>query len=159
MLAGTDNAWDPGSELLLMTAARVEHVRRVIGPALSDGKIVVSDRFIGSTIAYQGAGRGMSEEFIRSLHEQVVGPLWPDLTIILDLDVEVGLERSRRRLQSSNTDEGRFETLDLDFHQRIRRSYLDQAARDPERHAVIDAAGTSEETKLKVLEAMRLRLI
>ena len=158
LLAGADDAWDPASELLLMTAARVEHVRRVIGPVLAAGKIVISDRFIGSTIAYQGAGRGTPETFIRDLHAKSVGPVWPDLTIVLDLDVEVGLARSRKRLQEGSIDEGRFEALDLDFHQRIRKSYLHQAEHDPDRHIVIDASGTPEQTRQGVLHAVRQRL-
>ena len=154
ILSGTDDAWDPQAELLLMTAARVEHVRRVILPALERGHFVVSDRYVGSTIAYQGAGRGMAERFIRDLHAAAVGDVWPDLTIILDLDVETGLLRSRKRLATSAVDEGRFETLDLDFHRRIRQSFLDQAQHDPDRHIVVDAAGTPDEVRTRVLSAV-----
>jgi dTMP kinase len=154
ILSGADDAWDPHSELLLMTAARVEHVRRVILPLLALGRFVISDRYAGSTIAYQGAGRGMSEQFIRDLHAAVVGDLWPDLTIVLDLDPEIGLARSRKRLSASAIDEGRFETLDLDFHRRIRQSFLDQAARDSARHIVVDASGTPDEVRTKVVDAL-----
>ena len=154
ILSGSDDAWDPHAELLMMTAARVEHVRRVIQPALAQGRFVVSDRYVGSTIAYQGAGRGMSEAFIRNLHATAVGDVWPDLTIILDLDVETGLARSRKRLATSAVDEGRFETLDLDFHQRIRRSFLDQAQRDPDRHVVVDAAGSPEAVRTRTIAAL-----
>ncbi|TZG27912.1 dTMP kinase [Sphingomonas montanisoli] len=154
ILSGQDDAWDPHSELLLMTAARIEHVRRVITPALERGHFIVSDRYAGSTIAYQGAGRGMSEDFIRTLHAQVVGDVWPDLTIILDLDAEIGLARSRSRLSASSVDEGRFETLDLEFHRRIRQSFLDQAARDPARHIVVDAFGTPDEVRARVAAAL-----
>lgn len=154
LLSGSDDAWDQQSELLLMTAARVEHVRRVIVPHLERGISVVSDRYVGSTIAYQGAGRGMAEDYIRLLHREAVGDLWPDLVVILDLDPEIGLARSKRRLSDGAIDEGRFETLDLDFHHRIRQSYLDQAARAPERHVVIDAQGTPEEVRVRVMEAI-----
>lgn len=154
VLSGKDNAWDPMSELLLMTAARVEHVRRVIAPALIAGRTVVSDRYLGSTLAYQGAGRGMDEALIRDLHERTVGGLMPDLTIILDLPPELGLLRSRRRLSADAVDEGRFETLDLPFHTRVRQSYLDQATRDPARHAVIDASGTPDQVVAAVLAAV-----
>ena len=153
ILSGADDAWDPHAELLLMTAARVEHVRRVIKPALALGRFVISDRYIGSTIAYQGAGRGMSEAFIRQLHAAAVGDVWPDLTIILDLDVETGLSRSRKRLATSAVDEGRFETLDLAFHLRIRESFLDQARRDPARHVVVDASGTPDEVRARTIAA------
>lgn len=154
ILSGTDDAWTPHSELLLMTAARVEHVRRIILPTLGLGRFVISDRYVGSTIAYQGAGRGMSETFIRDLHASAVGDVWPDLTIVLDLDVETGLMRSRKRLAASDVDEGRFETLDLDFHRRIRASFLDQARRDPTRHVVVDASGSPDEVRARVVAAL-----
>ncbi len=131
--------WTPVSELLLMTAARAEHAARVIRPAAARGDAVISDRFVGSTIAYQGAGRGLDEALIRSLHAQALDGLLPDLTLVLDVDPAAGLTRSGRRLAESGADEGRFEALDLAFHQRVRASFLDQAASDPARHAVIDA--------------------
>jgi len=154
ILSGSNDAWDRYSELLLMTAARVEHVRRLILPALAEGQSVVSDRFVGSTIAYQSAGRNIPEEFIRHLHHAAVGDLWPHLTIVLDLDVETGLARSRRRLQTISADEGRFESLDIAFHQRVRQSFLDQAEAHPDRHFVIDAAGTPEEVSRATLAAI-----
>lgn len=150
VLSGADDAWDARSELLLMTAARIEHVKRVIVPALSSGAFVISDRFLGSTIAYQGGGRGLSETFIRNLHAEAVGNVLPDLTLILDLDPEIGLRRSRKRLVSAELDEGRFETLDLAFHQRIRHSFLEQARREPHRHVVVDASGAIEEVRARV---------
>jgi dTMP kinase len=154
ILAGADDAWDPQAELLLMTAARVEHATRVIRPAIAAGRFVISDRYVGSTIAYQGAGRGLSEPFIRDLHETAVGGLWPDLTIILDLDAETGLARSRRRLSEAGVDEGRFETLDLDFHRRIRASFLDQAGRDPARHVIVDASGPPDAVRARTIAAI-----
>lgn len=154
ILSGADSSWDPRSELLLMTAARVEHVRQVILPVLERGHFVISDRYVGSTIAYQGAGRGISEEFIRELHNQTVGDVWPDLTIILDLDAETGLTRSRRRLMTSMADEGRFETLELAFHLRIRQSFLDQARQNPTRHVVVDASGSKNEVQERVVAAV-----
>jgi len=154
VLSGADDAWDARSELLLMTAARVEHVNRVILPALEGGRFVISDRFLGSTIAYQGAGRGLPEAFIRDLHAQAVGNLQPDLTVILDLDPAVGLRRSRQRLLSEDVDEGRFEAMDLPFHERIRGSFLDQARRDPDRHAVVDASGSPEDVQHRVLAVL-----
>ncbi len=154
ILSGDDATWDPKSELLLMTAARVQHVRRVIAPALTQGRVVVSDRFVGSTLAYQGAGRGISNIFIKHLHEETVGPVWPDLTVILDLDAGLGLRRSRSRLADAVVDEGRFEGLELAFHQRIRQSFLDQAAAAPARHVVIDASGTMEAVQAAALDAV-----
>jgi dTMP kinase len=154
LLSGADDAWDQQSELLMMTAARVEHVRRIILPTLARGVSVVSDRYVGSTIAYQGAGRGMAEAYIRHLHAQAVGDVWPDLVVILNLDPEIGLARSRQRLSAGAIDEGRFETLDVEFHRRIRQSFLDQAARDPGRHVVVDALGTPGEVRARAITAI-----
>ena len=151
LLAGTDDAWDPRAELLLMTAARVQHVARVVLPAVAAGQIVISDRYAGSTLAYQGAGRGMAEGLIRDLHRSVVDDVWPDLTLVLDIDPEIGLARSRKRLSDDAIDEGRFESLDLAFHQRIRAAFLAQAAAAPDRHAVIDAAAAPDHVQAQAL--------
>jgi len=154
ILSGSDASWDPYSELLLMTAARVEHVKRIILPALARGETIVSDRYVGSTVAYQGAGRGIPQEFILELHRTAVGDLWPDLTIVLDLEVEIGLARSRRRLQTISADEGRFESLDVGFHGRVRRSFLHQAAIHPDRHVVIDASRSPDDVRRATLAAI-----
>lgn len=139
LLSEKGKSWDDGAELLLMTAARIQHVKRVIQPALEAGRIVLCDRYVGSTLAYQGGGRGISEILIRGLHRDFVGDLWPDLTLLLDVDVKIGLERSRARLSTSNVDEGRFEELDSDFHERVRRNFLEQAAEKPDQTILIDA--------------------
>ena len=144
LLAGDDAAWEPRAELLLMTAARVQHAAHVIRPGVAAGRIVVSDRYAGSTLAYQGAGRGMDEALIRGLHATMLDDLWPDLTVVLDLDPAIGLTRSRKRLSDEAIDEGRFESLALPFHQRIRASFLAQAAAAPDRHAIIAADDTPE---------------
>jgi dTMP kinase len=139
LLANDTFDWEPMAELLLINAARVPHVGKVIRPAIEEGKIVLCDRFVASTIAYQGAGRGIPVEQILELHRISVGDLWPDLTVILDVDPRKGIDRSRKRLQTNQVNEGRFEKLDLAFHQRVRKSFLDQAAMDSNRYAVIDA--------------------
>jgi len=139
LLGSRGKIWDSWAELLLMTAARVQHVRRVIGPAVARGEIVISDRFVGSTIAYQGAGQGISATAIENLHRQAVGDIWPDLTIVLDIDPRIGIKRSLARLAQQDLDEGRFEAMSLDFHDRIRESFLQQAAARPAAHAVVDA--------------------
>lgn len=159
LLAGSDDAWEPRAELLLMTAARVQHVARVIRPAVAAGRIVVSDRYAGSTLSYQGAGRGMDDGLIRDLHAKVVDDLWPDLTVVLDLDPAIGLARSRKRLSDAAIDEGRFESLALSFHQRIRAAFLAQAAAAPERHVVIDASGTPEAVQAAALAAVEQFLV
>ena len=144
LLLAEKQAWDARAELLLMTAARAQHVRRVIGPALAAGRAVVCDRFVGSTLAYQGAGRGLPADLILGLHRGFADDLWPDVTVLLDVDPAVGLQRSRRRLAADGRDEGRFEALDLGFHQRVRQSFLDQAAARPARSIVIDASQAAE---------------
>ncbi len=150
LLAGDAPDWDPMAELLLMVAARVQHVTRVIRPALEAGRVVLCDRYVGSTLAYQGAGRGLDERFILELHRQAVG-LLPDLTVLLDVDPRVGLRRSLRRLAAGGQDEGRFESLDMAFHERVRASFLAQAAGT--RSVVIDAAASEEAVIDAVMES------
>jgi dTMP kinase len=129
LLAKGGPEWDDRAELLLMTADRVQHVQRVILPALAAGHTVLCDRFVGSTIAYQGAGRGIEPADILALHRDFVGDLWPDLTLWLDIDPELGLARSRRRMaQLGGRDEGRFEALDQAFHHRVRACYRQVAS-------------------------------
>jgi dTMP kinase len=137
LLSTEGPAWDRGAELLLMVAARVQHVKTLIRPALRAGKTVLCDRFVGSTLAYQGAGHGLPKDLILDLHRRLVGDLWPDLTILLDVDPRIGLARSAGRLRRDRLDEGRFETLDLAFHDRVRAAFLAQAAERPT--LVIDA--------------------
>ena len=155
LLAGDAPDWDPTAELLLMVAARVQHVARVIRPALAAGRVVLCDRFVGSTLAYQGAGRGLDCAFIVDLHRQAVG-LWPDLTVLLDVDPRVGLPRSGRRLATSGQDEGRFEALDLAFHVRVRESFLSQAAGT--RSVVVDAAAPEGVVRAAVVGAVEAYL-
>lgn len=140
LLARDGYDWTPTSELLLLNAARRQHVDRVVLPAVASGKIVVCDRFVGSTLAYQGAGRGLPESLILRLHELAIGDVWPNLTVVLDLDPEVALRRSVARLAASNVDEGRFEALDLAFHRRVRQSFLAQASERRQSYRVIDAS-------------------
>jgi dTMP kinase len=158
LLLGGSHHWTPDAELLLMNAARAQHVEKVIRPALGQGKLVLCDRFVGSTLAYQGAGHGVAEERIRALHKLAAGDLWPDLTILLDVDPELALKRSRRRLSAAGSDEGRFEALDLDFHRRVRQSFLDQAARAPARHVVLDASRAPGIVEAEALARLRAAL-
>jgi len=151
LLAADGPDWDPGAELLLMTAARIQHVNRVIKPALAAGRLVLCDRFVGSTLAYQGAGRGLAIASIRDLHARFVGNVWPDLTIFLDVDPRIGLSRSRHRLGQTAADEGRFESLDLEFHQRVRDAFLSMAKTNAESSIVIDASRSLAETQADMI--------
>lgn len=123
------------TELLLMFAARAQHLEQLIRPSLQEGKWVVCDRFTDATYAYQGGGRGVAIERIEQLENWVQGDLRPDLTIIFDLPVEVGMERAGNR-----SDPDRFEQENMDFFNRVRQCYLDRAAASPDRYAVIDAS-------------------
>jgi dTMP kinase len=125
----------PDTELLLMFAARAQHVHGVILPALSAGKWVVSDRFVDASYAYQGAGRGLDMSRIATLEEMVLGDLKPDLVIVLDAPVSVGMGRAKAR---QSTD--RFEEETVAFFERVRQCYLNRAKSDPARYAVIDAS-------------------
>ena len=124
LLAADGPAFEPETELLLMTAARVQHVRQVIAPALARGAIVVCDRFVGSTLAYQGSGAGLDTARILALHRDFADDLWPDVTLLLDLPPELALARSRARLAASAANEGRFEARGLSFHARVRAGFL-----------------------------------
>ena len=120
------------TEALLMAADRAQHVAETIRPALEAGRDVVCDRYVGSSLAYQGYGRGLDVEMVRRLSEGATGGLWPDLIILMDMDPQ----RARSRGGGGSD---RFEALGMDFHRRVREGYLDLAAADPERWAVVDA--------------------
>ena len=158
LLSAAGAVWDQGSELLLMTAARVQHVKRVIRPALAAGRIVLCDRFVGSTLAYQGAGRGLPLALIRDLHRIFVDDVWPDLTVLMDVDAGAGVRRSRQRLSSTKADEGRFEALDLDFHERVRGAFLEQAEAEPSSTIIIDAARPLDDVRPDVVARVRVWL-
>lgn len=147
--------WTPMAELLLIAADRAQHVERTIRPALEAGRVVLTDRYVGSTLAYQGAGRGLPEADIRTLHALTTGDLWPDLTIVLDVAPELALRRGLARLAAEGSGEDRFEALGLDFARRVRAGFLAQAAAAPDRHAVIDAAAPQAEVQAAVLATVR----
>jgi len=131
----------PETELFLFCAARAQHVREVILPALKKGKIVLCDRFSDATYAYQGAGRGLDENFIRMINDFSALNLKPDMTLLFDLPVETGLTRATQRNNRLDKPSmmDRFEKETLDFHQRIRDGYLERMKQEPERFRRIDA--------------------
>ena len=137
------------TELLLVFAARAQHLDKIIEPALAAGKWVVCDRFTDATFAYQGAGRGLSMETIGELESMVQGELQPDLTLILDLDPEIGMQRAGNRGELD-----RFEQEQMSFFRHVRQGYLDIAQAEPERCKVIDAAKALEDVKLDLLAAL-----
>jgi dTMP kinase len=141
------------SELLLVFAARAQHLDQLIKPALRQGKWVICDRFTDATYAYQGGGRGLNKQIIADLENMVQQELRPDLTILLDLDPETGLKRAAAR-----GDLDRFEREELDFFNKVRDIYLERADQDKERFIVIDASQQLEDVKSDLLAALRARL-
>ncbi|MFV0924770.1 MULTISPECIES: dTMP kinase [Pseudomonas] len=135
LLAPSDETMDADTELLLVFAARAQHLAQVIRPALARGAIVLCDRFTDATYAYQGGGRGLSVERIATLETFVQGDLRPDLTLVFDLPVEVGLSRAAARGRLD-----RFEQEGQAFFQAVRQAYLARAAADPARYHLVDAA-------------------
>lgn len=133
------------TEALLMFAARAEHLERVIRPALDAGKTVLCDRFTDATYAYQGGGRGLSVERIGQLEAWVQGALRPNLTLLLDVPVDVGLKRANQRSEPD-----RFEREQQEFFERVRATYLERARREPQRLRVIDASRTPVEVQQQI---------
>jgi dTMP kinase len=144
----------PSCELLLYAAARAQHIEEVIRPALAEGRLVLCDRFTDATLAYQGYGRGIPLDLIRSLHELEVLSLKPDRTVIFDIDARAALQRARSRDSGTPESETRFEQEDLAFHERVRRGYLDLVQWDPRRYVVLDARGTLADVHGRVLGAL-----
>jgi dTMP kinase len=137
------------AELLLMFAARAQNVEQWILPALEQGKIVISDRFTDSSIAYQGAGRGLGWERVLELDRIACRGLKPDLTICVDIDTETGLARALSR-ESSNSPELRFEEQAIEFHHQVREAYHELARSEPDRFRLIDGSGTPDAVAAKV---------
>jgi dTMP kinase len=135
LLAPSDEAMDADTELLLVFAARAQHLAQVIRPALARGTVVLCDRFTDATYAYQGGGRGLSIERIATLESFVQGALRPDLTLVFDLPVEIGLARATARGRLD-----RFEQEGRAFFDAVRSTYLSRAAAAPERYRLVDAA-------------------
>lgn len=146
LLSVENRKMTPVSELLLYNASRAQHIKEVILPALKKGFIVITDRFIDSTKAYQGYGRGIDLKLIEFLEKIVIEDIRPDLTLLLDLDVKIGLKRNRG---INKTD--RLELEDVKFHKRVREGYLKIAAKKLERIKLIDATESIEEIHRKII--------
>ena len=135
LLTPDDTPIHEQAELLLMFAARAQHIQTVILPAMAQGTIVLCDRFTDATYAYQGGGRGIDNDRIAVLEDWVQQGLQPDLTILFDISVEQGLERAGNR-----SDPDRFEQENVEFFKRVRQAYLDRAVQYPQRFSIIDAS-------------------
>ncbi|MFA5354648.1 MAG: dTMP kinase [Thermodesulfovibrionales bacterium] len=158
VLLSTDHAqMSPVTELLLYNAARVQHLEEKIIPGLNAGRIVVTDRFTDSTIAYQGYGRGIDLDLILSIDLIATQGMRPDITILLDLDVETGLRRNK---EVNKVD--RLELEDIAFHRKVREGFLALASSEPERFFIVDAAqpvdAVAEMIRRKVSEILADRL-
>jgi dTMP kinase len=138
------------AEALLYAADRAEHVERVLQPALARGAVVVTDRFVDSSVAYQGAGRGLDTDEVARLNRFATGGLVPDLTVLLDLDPAEGLRRV--------ADPDRVEREPLDFHRRVRECYLRLVAAAPDRYVVVDASASAAAVQAEVAAAVLARL-
>jgi dTMP kinase len=154
LLEGDGEHWDAVGEALLLVAARRDHVTRLIAPSLTQGIWVVSDRFADSTLAYQGYGRGLALADLAALHRFAIGPFAPDLTVILDLPVEIGLARAAARAAPSD----RFERLDRAFHERLRQGFRTIAEEDSARCQLVDASGDPHTVHQAVLDIVARRL-
>lgn len=149
LLSPRDERVSEDTELLLMFAARAQHIENVIHPALERGAWVISDRFTDATYAYQGGGRDVDLEHIAMLERIVQHGLHPDMTLLLDLDVEIGLQRASKRSEPD-----RFEQEKLDFFHKVRSMYLARAEAEPERFSVIDASKSIPEVQVQILDAV-----
>lgn len=149
---------DPLTELLLYNADRAQHIKEYILPLLSDGKMVLCDRYYDATMAYQGFARGLNIGLIEKMHTLLFENLKPDITLLLDLPPEIGLKRAWKQIHNGNriSEETRFEEERLSFHTRVRKGYLELARLEPERFRVIDASKKEDEVReeiIKILDA------
>lgn len=154
LVEGPVERWDGVTEALLHFAARREHLRSTVLPAVRTGTWVVSDRFADSTMAYQGYGHGANRAMLDKLYDIAVGDFRPDLTLILDLPVDCGLKRAASR----RGNETRYESLPIDFHERVRAGFLDIAAAHPKRCVVIDATAGIDEIARAIAAAVTEKL-
>lgn len=149
LVEGGSERWSPETELLLFTAARRDHLERMIRPALARGAWVVTDRFADSTRIYQGAVRAEQRALVEDLHRLMIG-IEPDLTYVIDIDPEISLRRGQARGGS----EDRFEGMGLDFQRKLRDGFRALAQSDPGRIRLIDGHGSEDEVAARVLAAL-----
>lgn len=158
VLTGAADRWSPITETLLMYGARRDHIERTIVPALERGAWVVCDRFADSTRAYQGGAGGVAPELIAALEDHVLGQVRPDLTLVFDLPVEVGLARAEAHATAAGHAETRFESKGAAFHQHLRTAFRKIAAAEPGRCVLVDAAATMDDVEAAIWSAVVGRL-
>ena len=155
LVQGQAARWEPMTEALLHFAARRDHVTKIIKPALARGAWVVSDRFVDSTMAYQGYGHGLGAEAIRLLTKLVLGDFVPGLTLLFDVPVALGLARAGRRNIAAEGADARYESMGAAFHERVREGFLAIARDEPDRVTVIDSSLPAAEVAAAVVAALR----
>jgi dTMP kinase len=153
LIGGSADNWDPISELLLLYAARRNHVEEVILPAISEGKWVICDRFVDSSMAYQGIAQGLGTTLINRLTDLTLEGFLPDLTLILDIPVEIGLERAK------SVEINKYEEMDISFHNQVRIAFIEIANQNPERCALIDAVGDINKITNDAWDVIKGRLL
>ena len=146
---------DPRTEALLYAASRRQHLVEKVWPALKEGKIVICDRYLDSSLAYQGGARGLGVDNILNINMFATENTWPDLTLLFDIDPEVGLARIA---SNANREVNRLDLEKIDFHKKVRQTFLDLAKRYPERFVIIDASLSREEVAKNTLDAIMKRL-
>ena len=150
LVEGAASRWDGVTEALLHTAARRDHLVKNVWPALQDGKIVISDRFVDSTVAYQGYGHGLDRAMLDALYTAAIGDFKPDLTLIIDVPLDVGLGRAGARGGAEN----RYESMDRGFHERLRDGFLAIAKAEPSRCKVLDGTRDVDQVQADVRAAV-----
>ncbi|GLQ23336.1 thymidylate kinase [Algimonas ampicilliniresistens] len=154
VLEGTDDRWSGMTELLLMYAARLDHVEKLIKPALERGAWVISDRFSDSSLAYQGYARDLGADRVRAVHDVVMEGFNPDLTLVFDMDVYLSLKRVETRAAQDDEVLTRFDKAGQEFHTTIREAFLDIAKKEPSRVKVVDADGSRSAVHARILNAL-----
>ncbi len=152
LVEGPVDKWDAMTETLLLMAGRRSHLRDLVEPVLQRGNWVLCDRFSDSTIAYQGYGEGMDIAKIREIQRLAIGDVRPDLTLLLDIPAEKGLERATARGEAA-----RYERMDIDMHHRIRNGFLKMASAEPERFEVVDALGKADAIEIQIRNCIERR--
>ena len=150
LVKGNINKWDPITESLLHNAARREHIKNIIKPALLKNKIVICDRYIDSTMAYQGIGQGVNLNFLNILSKEITENIVANITFIFDIDPDISLKRAKKRDKNTNN---RYENFDISFHRNI-RNYFKSLINTNKRYILIDASNSIEEIHLKILKSI-----
>jgi len=156
LVSGSSKIWDPMSEALMFNASRRQHINKIIFPSLDKGNIVLCDRFIDSTIVYQGYAGSIEQSILKDLHKKFCYNLYPDLTFFLDLEASLGLKRTRKR--SDYKEENRFENFGLDYHNKISKGFNNLANNNKERIITIDASQSIEQISKNIINFINLKL-